>query len=106
LNGELTDTLKTIDDLGDDITTLEAKIVKLKADIDAINQREKDLNEARDLAEALYQAKKKRDENVITALGEIIPSLENLAQNGQAFLEKSQHDVVFALKKIPNNRPI
>jgi peptidoglycan hydrolase CwlO-like protein len=58
LNGELTDTLKTIDDLGDDITTLEAKIVKLKADIDAINQREKDLNEARDLAEALYQAKK------------------------------------------------
>lgn len=83
---ELTDTLKEIDGTTIDINNLEAKQTKLTNDLESIGQREKDLQEARDLEEQNFQSKKRRDDNVIQVLEEIIPQLENLAQNGQAFL--------------------
>jgi hypothetical protein len=86
LSVELTDTLKEIDGTTIDINNLEAKQTKLTNDLESIGQREKDLQEARDLEEQNFQSKKRRDDNVIQVLEEIIPQLENLAQNGQAFL--------------------
>lgn len=72
-------------------------IQRLDSEIAHLNQRERDLDTARSNDNNRYIRRKQRDERSVKALTDIILALRELESRGSAFLQKSEHDIKFAL---------